>query len=75
MKKKNTTKEQWKSVCNKWGMNVIRELVNEQDPILEENDGYTDRNNNHQQSDSSFNCVNLNTFLSLNNLLPEFSDL
>ncbi len=37
----NTTsnlRTKWKSVCQKWGMNIVRELVYVQNSILEEND-------------------------------------
>ena len=63
----NSTKQQWRAVCNKWGMNIIRELVYVQDSILEES--YTDdgRNNengridDNRQNDPSSKVNDLNS--------------
>ena len=45
----STIKGNWKSVCQKWGMNIVRELVYVQNSILEENkDGSTEKHESHR---------------------------
>ena len=69
--KKSELKRQWDSICRKWGMIVVRELVYIQNTILEDDLLLTEKNGRQQQQQSGTHFVpssmNGDTVISRNN--------